>query len=356
MRSRLVVGCMTGTSIDALDASLVRIEGTGLSCRAVHVRSISKSLGSLAGPLRELAEQRPMSAGEIAALSHDFAVLHADAVEELCAGEKPDLISVHGQTVFHSPPVSWQMFQPGPLVRRLRTSVVFDLRAADLAAGGQGAPLTPLADWILLRDRGGSCAVVNLGGFSNITILPGGGIDQISARDVCPCNLLLDAIARERMGVAFDDGGRAAMSAKADPQATDDLARTFATSGSPRSLGTGDERFEWMRKHAAMLSGPELAASACAAIGNEIGRAIRGASTAFVAGGGAKNAALVHAIEGSSGCAVRAFDECGVPGAFRESVAWAILGALCEDAVPVTLPQVTGCASPAPVAGVWARV
>ena len=124
-------------------------------------------------------------------------VLHA-ALEA-----RADLVVAHGQTVFHAPPASWQLLNAAPIARAVRAPVVFDLRQADLAAGGQGAPITPLADWIMLRAHGPAAAgraIVNLGGFCNVTILPSGaGPEGVRGMDVCPCNHLLDGVARRRV-------------------------------------------------------------------------------------------------------------------------------------------------------------
>lgn len=351
--ARMVVGCMTGTSIDAIDVSLVKITGRALDIHATHVRSASRALGPLERPLRDLAEQRPMTAGQIASIARDFSLLHAQVVEEVCAGIRPDLISVHGQTVFHNPPVSWQLFQPAPLARHMQSPVVCDIRAADLAAGGQGAPLTPIADWILLRERREPVAVINLGGFCNITrVTP--RIEDVVAADVCPCNLLLDAVARQLLNRPFDEDGRIALSAQPDPVATEKLAARFSRAQSPRSLGTGDEAFAWIAESYAGLAPNVVAASACAAIGRTIAGAVEGSACLLVAGGGARNAALMRELTSSAGCPVEPFDVCSVPATARESVEWAILGALCEDGVPVSLPSVTGCTNPAPIAGLWA--
>ena len=168
----LIAGCMTGTSLDGLDAALVRVSGTDLSMRAEVVRAISRPLGRLARPLRRLAEQHPMTAGEVAVLSRDFALLHVKTLRELLGRERPALVSVHGQTVFHAPPVSWQLMNPAPIVEALDVPVVFDLRAADLARGGEGAPITPLADFVFFRSETRTRMVVNLGGFCNVTLLP----------------------------------------------------------------------------------------------------------------------------------------------------------------------------------------
>src|SRR6185436_14618647 len=143
---------------------------------------------------------------EIADAALALGELHARAVAKAAAGCRLDLIAAHGQTVFHAPPLSWQMLNPWPLVRDLQTSVVFDLRGADLAHGGQGAPITPLADWVLFRSNSRTRAVVNLGGFCNLTLLPPGRPDMVRGFDVCACNQLLDHIARGILQRPFDEG------------------------------------------------------------------------------------------------------------------------------------------------------
>ncbi len=368
---RLIVGCMTGTSMDGLDAALVRVQGRGLEMRAEFVRGISRGLGELGIRLRRLADQEPMAAGEIACLMRDFALLHAEAIHGLIRGEpSPALVSVHGQTVFHAPPVSWQMFNPSVLAHAVGAPVVSDLRAADLAAGGQGAPITPLADWILFRCEQPT-AVVNLGGFCNATLLPGAvpgatadamtrAIDSISGFDVCACNHVLDRIARQCLGLAYDAGGASALSGTVDQLSRDELAAALGLQArSGRSLGTGDETGRWIETWRTKLSGNDMAATACAAIGHTIADRLRDVSTILAAGGGAYNVALLGAIREGSGAELKTTCQHGVPIEFREAAEMAVLGALCADRVPITLPRVTGVnhgRNPAPIAGVWAGI
>lgn len=350
---RLVVGCMTGTSIDGLDCALVAIEGHGLGLRPSLAGHLSMPLGELAAPLRAMAEQQPMSAGAIARLARDFALLHAKAISELLAGRHADLIAVHGQTVHHAPPVSWQLFNPAPLAHALKTPVVCDLRAADLAMGGQGAPLTPLADLVLfghLRERR---AVINLGGFCNLTKLPGGReASKVSGADLCACNQLLDGIARSVLGQPFDQNGDTALLGTVRPAPFKALLRLLAeqqTAG--RSLGTGDELLSWINR-SRKIEPTDLLRTACAAIAQTIIAASTGCDRLILAGGGVRNRALVTELKERSTIPVQPSDTLGVPAAFREAMAWAVLGALCQDRVAITLPQVTGVAT-APVAGMW---
>ncbi len=118
----------------------------------------------------------------------DAALLHVEAVRALGC-ERLDLVVAHGQTVYHAPPLSWQLCAPGPIAHALQVPVLCDLRSADIAAGGQGAPITPIADHILFRHAREARAVVNLGGFCNITTLPAGDdATRVRGGDVCACN------------------------------------------------------------------------------------------------------------------------------------------------------------------------
>jgi hexosaminidase len=352
--ARLIAGCMTGTSIDSLDAALVRIHGRGLAMRAKIVRTITRPLGELAPPLRRLAEQQSMTAGQIAALSRDFSLLHLAALKELIASDRADLVAIHGQTVFHAPPLSWQLLTPAIIATGLDVPVVCDLRAADLAAGGEGAPITPLADRIMLAsEMGGTTAVVNLGGFCNITLLFEGGPDRIRGMDVCACNHVLDHIARTLFNIPYDEDGRIASSGTVHEAARQALTTTLTQQAiARRSLGTGDEVDVWLNDWAAVRPN-DLAATACEAIAMTIGAATRSADRTLLAGGGAKNAALVNALARHCPAPPQSTEAVGIPPEYREAVAMAILGALCQDSIPITLPAVTRVPSPAPVAGTW---
>lgn len=362
---RLIAGCMTGTSLDGLDMALIRVHGHGLTMRADIVRTLSRPLGVLAHPLRSFAEQLPMSAGDIARLSHNFARLHIDALRELAAGDTLDLICCHGQTVFHVPPLSWQFLSPAPIAHALRAPVVCDLRAADLAAGGQGAPITPLADFVLFRDARSVRAVINLGGFCNISWLPQTpeatsleeAIRQIGGVDVCPCNHLLDGAARTRLGQPYDDLGAVASHGRADARAVHAIVEAIHRDhAARRSLGTGDEARQLIALVAHMTDADALH-TLCQAIAETISMAVvhyagHMGCQPILAGGGVRNAALVAALRSRMSRAVVS-DDLGIPASHREAVCMAILGALAQDRVPITLPWVTGAASVPARAGVW---
>jgi 1,6-anhydro-N-acetylmuramate kinase len=349
--SRLVAGVMTGTSIDAIDVAIVRLEGRGLELHAELLLHVARPLGDLVAPLRDAAEQRPLAARQFAELGLALGRLHAEVIAEACreaAVERLDLVAAHGQTVYHRPPASWQLLNAAPIVEALRCRVVHDLRQADLAAYGQGAPITPLADWILFRHPARRRAIVNLGGFCNCTLLPAAesaAIHEILGADVCACNLVLDAVARVALGLPFDPDGAAAASGTPRGDAVEALRHSLGCrAGLHRSLGTGDEASAWVAALRDQLGPADLAASAAAAVAGTIGDWLlsQGAEEVFLAGGGARHAALRDGIARSAGRPVATTAELGVPVESREALDMAVLGALAEDGVAVTLPQVTG--------------
>lgn len=346
---------MTGTSLDGLDCALVRVEGEGLGMRAAVARFGSEPLGELAGPLRGLATQQPMTAGEISRLVLKFGEMHAEALRRLIGNDRVDLVAVHGQTVFHQPPYSWQMMNPWPIAQGLRVPVVFDLRGADLASGGQGAPITPLADYVLFRGSGERRTVVNLGGFANFTTLPGtDAVDQVEGGDICVCNQLLDAVARRAWEVALDEGGHRAAAGRVNQKMFDQLTGMLkAQSGAQRSLGTGDELAAWLDGACDQVVGEDMACTACAGIASVIAGRVGRTDRVIVAGGGAYNQTLVGQIRDRCGVPVLVSDDLGVPVQSREAAEIAVLGALCQDRVPITLRPITGYRGQPMIAGCW---
>jgi anhydro-N-acetylmuramic acid kinase len=353
VRTRIVIGCMTGTSLDGLDAASVRIEGEGLSMRAALLDVVSHPL-EIDG-LAALARGAATDAGTVARMAMHLGEAHADAIGPLIAAHgAPAFVVAHGQTVFHASPRSWQLINPWPIARRHGCPVLTDLRGADLSAAGEGAPITPLADWVMFRDAAASRAIVNLGGFCNVTLLEAGSTPEgVRGFDVCACNQLLDAVARQMLGVPYDEGGAAAASGIVDEAAVQSLLPRLRHDAG-RSLGTGDEALAWLAEQT--LTGADLAATACAAIGRRIGEVVGEAREVLLAGGGARNASLVRAIEAARSGPVGSIERLGVGPEARESMAMAVLGALIADGVCPTLAGVTGANEPIPLAGSWINV
>jgi anhydro-N-acetylmuramic acid kinase len=350
---RKVVGCMTGTSLDAIDVAALTVDGHGLDMRVQIETQATLPLGALAPRLRAMAEQQPMTAGEIAQLGHDFSRLHITAIKGACGRQKPDLIAIHGQTVFHQPPLSWQFLTPASIAWELNANVVYDLRAADIAAGGQGAPITPVADWILFRHSSERRAIVNLGGFCNITRLPAhDNYRHLDGGDICACNQILDRMARALLELPFDRDGQVALQGQVNEGAMADLVRQLGTQADAgRSLGTGDELGDWAGRHA-LEEVSDALRTACAAIAEVIIAKCVPTDRLVVAGGGVRNRALMQELKARSPVPVVTSDELGIPATLREAASMAILGALCEDVIPITIPRITGVLR-APISGSW---
>ncbi|MCE9620132.1 MAG: anhydro-N-acetylmuramic acid kinase [Planctomycetes bacterium] len=353
---RVALGAMTGTSLDALDLALVEIKDRGLCSHASLLHHQTFDLGPLRPRLRAASLGKSFSAGDFLRLALDFGNFHAACATELLknynrsAGTTVSVkvAGLHGQTIFHAPPLSWQIINPYPVARALGCPVASDLRGADLAAGGQGAPITPLADWILFRGHRPR-TIVNLGGFCNITWLPSSVDDpaKISGCDVCPCNHILDHAAKLALDIDFDPEGSNAAKGSVHPAAESALTQSLKKlTAQNRSLGSGDEGFEWVNQWASQLTSCDLLATAVNALARAIATSITSSATpsqeVLLAGGGALNATLAQKIaEFVNQPVYNTQVAAAIHVSARESVAMAVLAALAWDGYPTTLSSVT---------------
>ena len=342
---------MTGTSMDGIDAVGVSIHGRGLHMTASFEAIASVELGLLETTLRHLASGNGSTA-ELESAAVELGRLTVEAIQQLQL-DSIDLIALHGQTIFHKPPISVQLIDPAPVLDAYPCTILTDPRQADLEHGGQGAPITPLADWVMFRSSETSTAIVNLGGFCNVTLLPTDADPaSILGFDVCCCNLLLDAIARQCLNEPFDHCGCEALRGSLDTDVSSQLLEELELQRTEhRSLGSEDDLGEFAISIGQHLSPADLLASATSAIGSCITNAIQDADRVYLAGGGVHNVALANAIhhDGTT-------DNLGVPAQAREAMAMAILGALAQDGESITLSNTTGRKeTDDPVGWVYAR-
>ncbi len=365
MNQRLIVGCMTGTSIDGLDLALVEANGDGLGARYLLKKCMSRPLGDLTWRLRSMAQGDAVTAKEVAIISNDLANLHLEAINELIGDERIELVAVHGQTVYHAAPLSLQIINPMIIAVGLGVPVVSDLRGADLAHGGQGAPITPVADFLLFRSLEEARGVVNLGGFCSLTLIPKCSalisnnfhqeLKHVKGGDVCVCNQVLDTLARKLFNVPMDMDGAHGLKGTVVQSAFVELERYLkAQSELKRSLGTGDELIIiWLNKFINKYKDDDLMRTACAAIASTVVHKSCEADRLILAGGGVKNSCLVNEIISRSEIPVELSNNYGIDMAYREAMAMALLGILCKDRVPITLPQITGTMG-CSISGLWA--
>ncbi len=200
---RYIAGAMSGTSADGVDVAITRVTGRGLEMGAGlvkhHHRAYSSELrreifAFRAGEVREDVLSRLTVMGREISLTYAAAVNEALAAAAMNA-DGLAAVSAHGQTLFHEPPGTIQWFDPSLVAAEVGCAVVSDFRRADLAAGGQGAPLVPFADYLLFRHPTKNRVLLNIGGIANITYLKAGGtIDEVIAFDTGPGNCISDWI------------------------------------------------------------------------------------------------------------------------------------------------------------------
>jgi anhydro-N-acetylmuramic acid kinase len=369
-----VLGLMSGTSADGIDAVLAEFSGRPHRPRwrilAHHAHPYPALLRER---LVELGQGHPRRAAELVDLAEAVTEAQAAAARACDPHGVASLVGCHGQTVWHRPPLggrrgaSWQMLQGPLLARLLERPVVYDFRSADLALGGQGAPLVPPTDEALIGRTGGWRAVLNLGGIANLTLLPPrSGPDRskpLLGWDCGPANTLIDlAVARFSQGqLSCDEGGAWAARGQVQHDCLDRwLQEPYFQQSPPKS--TGRELFgtaDLERRLEELPADPAdalatLTALSAAVVAQDLARGPRPLEL-LVAGGGAKNPVLMEQLrQRCPGIAVQPLRELGIDDAVREALAFALLAWWHRRGHPGSLPSVTG-ARRATVLGVCAE-
>ena len=373
---RLVVGLMTGTSADAVDAVLVKLAGDGLAAtHEVLAERETPFTEDLRAEVLAVAAAQTLEPERLMRLDVALADAYADAVGDLVAQAGARLgdvaaIGSHGQTVRHLPrtatggrALTLQLGSPATLAERTGITVVSDFRRRDTAAGGEGAPLVPIADYWLFRSQRESRALLNLGGMANVTWLKrGGALDDVLAFDTGPGNAVLDGLvqAGPRGLARHDDAGGLAASGRAHPPLLEELlADPFFALPPPRS--TGRERFghHYAERLAEMgesmgLSLEDTLATAVELTAGSVERALRefvltrGAVDAvYASGGGVRNVTLMTALRRRlEDIPLRRLDELGVSPGIKEALAFAFLAHLTLCGAPGNVPGATGARHP----------
>jgi anhydro-N-acetylmuramic acid kinase len=365
VRTLRVLGLMSGTSLDGVDGALCE-------CRPDSVRQIH--LASLAFPRKLRHRLHVVAAGEatsweMAQLHHDLGRFYAAFAAGILPGRRVHAVALHGQTVFHQPEgpgsATLQLGEPAWIAEALGVPVIANFRSADLAAGGQGAPLATLFHQVVFARRGRHVAIQNLGGIGNVTAIDWtGSKPRVQAFDTGPANLLMDAAMRALSGgrQAMDRDGRLARRGLADAAVLDELLEhPFLRAKPPKSTGRemfGEALLEpLMRRFRGR--GPDLLATLTEFTARSVALNYRlhlrrrsgWPDEVVLCGGGGANgflvARLIEALRAvSAGMRVISCEELGWPRQAVEPAAFALLGAYRLWGLPGNLPATTGARGP----------
>lgn len=377
--SRLVIGLVSGTSVDGIDAALVRISGepTAPQIQLLGFREMPFPAG-----VKEavFAAFRPETSGVDHLCRLDYALGHlfADAALGIIAqcGLTPDdvdLIGFAGQTVYHIPAredvfgistgSTLQLGEAAVVAERTGTLTVADLYTRDVAAGGKGAPLTPFGDYVMFRNSGKAIAIHNIGGIANVTAFPAGASpEQVIGFDTGPGNMVIDAMVRHVTGgrLEYDrDGNLAAEGQVSEALLAELMADSYIAAPPPKATGRelyGDQYSQHVLERAAFhgVAGADLVATVTALTAASIALNYQRfvlpripVSEIVVAGGGAFNPTLLRFIqERMPGISVRTFEHYGFSSKAREAIAFALIANATLAGVPNNLPSVTGAKRP----------
>ncbi len=358
------IGLMSGTSFDGVDAAMVDTDGERIAgLGATHYRPYSEDERAvLRQALTEAASlsDRRSRPGILAEAEALITRTHAEAAEALlakggvAAGDVA-VVGFHGQTVIHRPErrLTVQIGDAAALARRLGIAVVHDFRAADVAAGGQGAPLVPVFHRAMAAtlDRPHPMAVLNIGGVANLTFVDGGP-DPI-AFDTGPGNALIDDFMRARTGARYDDNGDVAAAGKPDQAFIGRvLQQRFFAQKPPKSLDRN--AFAFANIGLPEFSVPDGAATLAALTVAAVVRAVPHLPTPpvawIVSGGGARNRTLMRMLaECLAPASVETADDAGWSADALEAQAFAYLAVRSLRGLPITFPSTTG--APRPLVG-----
>ncbi len=375
---RIFLGLMSGTSCDGVDAALIEVEGMGLDmqvrfidhCELTYQPDLRDALLDVMAPAATRTEQ-------IARLNMTLGRAFAECAMKLLHQtevQAPDIAAIgsHGQTICHMPradsatppampPASLQIAEPAVIAALTGATVVADFRPADIAVGGQGAPLVPWTDYVLFRSEEVTRCIQNIGGIANVTCIPAGAAPgDVRAFDTGPGCMVIDALVRRltRGEQSFDAEGRLAARGRPDLDIVEQLMQLpYFSMPPPKSAGREQFGADFASRLDDMLSRQDAStadklATATLLTARSIADAYRSHLESLSAdreiilcGGGARNCALVAMLRQQlPGAKISKMDELGIPTKAKECVSFAMLAAACLDGVPANLPQVTGAA------------
>ena len=368
--SRLVVGLMSGTSADGVDAALCRIRGHGVQS---EIQQLCFVFQPFAPEVREeilrLASGKSACAADFCKINFLLGELYVQAVEELCSragigGDEIDLIGSHGQTLWHIPQQetylghsfrsTFQLGECAVLAQRFGCPVIGDFRVRDVAAGGLGAPLVPYSEFLIYRSKTQCVALQNIGGIGNVTLLPAGcTLEEVTAFDTGPGNMVMDALVSRITdgGLGYDDGGKLAASGHVIPELLAHMLEDpYLTKRPPKTTGREYYGKAYVDALLASCDCPLTDVLTTAtrftaeSIAVELRRfAPRMPARLVVGGGGSRNPTLLRFLqEALPECRVQIQEDLGYDSDAKEAVAFALLANEALFGVCNNAPAATG--------------
>ena len=374
MKALTVAGVMSGTSADGVDVAAVRIEGSATRPRLTLLAHEHIAFpAALRRAVLAAMNASSTSTAELARLNWRLGLAYAEAVKKTAESRSLhlDLVGCHGQTLYHQASAAqyagrkfactWQAGEAQAIAAELRVPVVSNFRPADMLAGGQGAPLVPLLDYVLFADKKRGRVLQNIGGIANLTAIPAGGLPgAMLAFDTGPGNMVIDWLAQKLFGKPFDrNGALAARGTVIESVLKDALRHPYFKLRPPKTAGR--EQFgrayaaEFLKKCRAQSKKPNDAlATATALTAETIARSYTreveprmkgGAMDFIVSGGGARNQTLMKMLAARlepQGCVLHDSDAFGLPAEAKEAAAFALLAWCTWHRLPSNVPSATG--------------
>jgi len=362
-KTMVVAGVMSGTSADGVDVAVCRVSQSKDGAPRVTVlghRSFKYAKAVREAVLR-CASGEKMSATEMATLSWKLGGVYTECVEKTLDALKlkAELVAVHGQTVMHDAErgMTWQIGEAAVIAECLRLPVVSDFRPADMAAGGQGAPLVPMLDWCMFRHAKKGRVLLNLGGIANITVLPAScSVGDVMGFDIGPANMVIDAMMQRFFGKPFDRGGAVAARGRVVDGVVEKLIRTrYFSCLPPKSCGREEFGEAFVEQFLSLCKGAsaeDVVATATAFTVASVADAYRRFCAErlgntkvemLVAGGGAKNKTLIRGLFSAlPDVSVATTESVGLAVEAKEAAAFALLGWLTWHGLPGNVPSATG--------------
>lgn len=364
-----VVGLMSGTSLDGIDAALVEIEGCGMDTKVRLLEFITEEFSDETSQrIRQALDPVTSSVELICSLNVELGELFAQAVHTVCAKhsfelKNLDLVASHGQTLYHLPKPEQPGFYASTLqvgdaaviCERTQTNVVNDFRMRDMAVGGEGAPIVPYTDFLLYKSDQKTRLLQNIGGIGNVTVIPrGASLSDLVAFDTGPGNMIIDGLMQHFYQLCYDKNGEHAASGTVNQKMLEEmLQHPYFELDPPKTTGREMFGVQYVEELLATYQAEpaDWIATATRFTAESIARHVRpfidGPTELIVGGGGSYNRTLMNDLkELLPEVDVLRQEDLGYSSEAKEAIAMAILGNETWHHLPSNVPSATGAAKP----------